>query len=134
MGALDQDVSSEQLSTEYLLFTDRIKSIAPSYKQVLKLGQRKGGTEDKYDEIRLYNAMLNQEKHYKDIPHVLHLDLIGMCRTSCEAVVEGMASVTKVHNELRTSLDVKTVEAETIIRWQGLIPGTGKPEIYRASR
>jgi len=77
--------------------------------------------------------MLSREKHYKEIPNVLHLGLTEMCRTGCEAVVEGMGSVTKLHNELRPNLDVGHLEAETIIRWQGPSPTQGsEPFIERA--
>lgn len=61
---------------------------------------------------------------YKDIGNTLHLALTALCRTSCEAVVEGMGSVMNRHIKERKSLDPKVVEKETITRWQGPHPAS----------
>ncbi len=59
--------------------------------------------------------MLETPSLYKDTPNTLHLSPTAMCRTSCEAVVEGMENVMNRHSKESKSLDSKTVEKETIL-------------------
>jgi len=44
-----------------------------------------------------------------------------------------MGSVLGLHNQNRTKLEPKTVETETIIRWQGPHPGKGATKLIEAS-
>ncbi len=45
--------------------------------------------------------MLETPSLYKDTPNTLHLSLAALCRTSCEAVFEGMGSVMNRHSKER---------------------------------
>ena len=81
----------------------------------------------------MYENIFKTPRLYKDIPEALHLALTGLSRTHCEAVVEGMGSILGLHSQNRTRLDPKTVEAETIVRWQGPHPSEiAKPLIQAA--
>lgn len=68
--------------------------------------------------------MLETPALYEGIGNVLHLSLTALCRTHCEAVVEGMGSTMTLHSQNRTKLDVKTVEKETVLRWQAPHPAS----------
>lgn len=65
---------------------------------------------------------------------MLHLTLTASSRTHCEAVVESMGSVMTANMEHRGGLDNKTVERETLIRWQAPHPASeSSNEIIKSS-
>lgn len=123
-GNLDFQVKDEELLAEYEIFSKRVKDIAPNYIYVSKNPKPQSSTNQppknkRYRQLDLYKKMLETPELYKDIARILHLALCSLSRTHCEAIVEGMGSVLGQNMRNRKSLDPKTVERETIIRWQG---------------
>lgn len=115
--------------SEYKTFSDRVKNISPQYLYVPKTKiNPKPGVQVQYPERYLqqdlYKKLLTTPNLYKDIGNVLHLGLTALCRTHCEAVVEGMGSVMTVDMKTSGKTDVKTVERESLIRWQGPHPAS----------
>ena len=120
-GNLSPSDDFEDLKDEYEVFAERVKDLAPEYLY-------KEETAKKVSSKR----MLESPPLYKDIGNVLHLALTALCRTHCEAVVEGMGSFLCSHSQHRKSLNVSTVDRETIIRWQGPHPGKGVTKLIEA--
>jgi len=115
----------------------KIQEIAPDFVVKAKTQTEVDSTEStakgRYDQMGLYGKLLVTPKLYENIPDILHLALTALSRTHCEAVVEGMGSVLGLHMQNRNSLDPKTVESETTIRWQGPFPsGIAKPLVEAA--
>ena len=107
---------------EYELFAERAKAIAENYKRKPRPGEESEVLPPRYDHMQLYYEMLRNRDLYEDIPTVLHLAMTGLCRTSCEAVAEGIGSVSKLNSENRGNLRSTSLEAETIIRHLILYP------------
>ena len=110
---LGPETSFDSLSVEYDTFAKRVKEIAPQFLyDPRSQGQEKEASKSvkvdyppRYLQTELYTKILETPALNKDIPNALHLSLTAMCRTSCEAVVEGMGSVMKRHLKNRKSLD-----------------------------
>lgn len=137
---LTDDIDIEDLVKEYNIFIKRVKDIAPQYlhKPIEKPNKVNRPKVEiiypvRYNQVDLYKKILETPDLYKHIGNVLHLALTGLCRTHCEAVVEGMGSVLGLNNEKRTKLDPKTVQYETVIRWQGPHPGKGSSKLIESS-
>lgn len=106
----------------------RIKQISPNF----RYEPRDKNTKEKqviidyperYLQLDIYKKHLETPQLYKDIKNVLHVGLTAVCRSHCEAVVEGMGSVVTAEMKERGRLDLKTMEREALIRWQGPHPG-----------
>lgn len=129
-GNLDSEVSIKDIVQEYKTFAERVKEIAPQYLYVHKEKEKPNKPDvqieypERYLQQELYSKLLETPQLYKDIGNVLHLSLTAMCRTHCEAVVEGMGSVITHEMRERGRLDFKTIEREALIRWQGPHPST----------
>lgn len=137
-GNLKHDIEFGDLIEEYKLFSRRVRDIAPQF--VHKPNERKTSSvnpkieyKDRYDQLDAYNKILETPELYKNIGNVTHLALTGICRTHCEAVVEGMGSVLTSHAEKRKKLKPESVEREGIIRWQGPHPGKQANKLIETS-
>lgn len=128
-GNFDSEIMASALESEYKTFAERVKDISPQYRYVPKEKRNpKPHVQIQYPERYLqqdlYKKILTTPNLYKDIGNVLHLSLTALCRTHCEAVVEGMGSVMTADMKTRGNTDVKTVERESMIRWQGPHPAS----------
>lgn len=128
-GNFTSEISIDDLVSEYKVFAARVKDISSQYRYVpIDKPNRKPHVQidypERYLQLDLYKKILETPNLYKDIGNVLHLSLTALCRTHCEAVVEGMGSVMTSDMKSRGRLDVKTIERETLIRWQGPHPAS----------
>lgn len=133
-GNLDTNLHVKDLLTEYEVFANRVKDIAPQFLYEPDSGSKASSCSKvspvkieyptRYLQTDLYKKMLETPTLHEGIPNTLHLSLTALCRTSCEAVVEGMGSVMNRRIKERKSLDPKVVEKETVVRWQGPHPAS----------
>lgn len=128
-GNFDSEIRVAELVSEYKIFSDRVKDISQQYSYVPKVKTNPKPCVQvqypkRYLQQDLYTKLLTTPNLYNNIGNVLHLSLTALCRTHCEAVVEGMGSVMTADMKTRGKTDVKTVERESLIRWQGPHPAS----------